>query len=529
MKSRRFKKGFTLVELLVVIAILAVLAGVSVIAYFGFTSQARTSADEQAVTQMNIALEAQEAIDAPENVEEAKDVLEAAGFTVDDYVPLDKDNIFYYDKNEVRVLIFDQEEEKVTFPQELADLYSDVTDRQGFWFPLNDKTYVWDQISSDVTANDFKDAIVNADDTTLFKLTGDLKSYDASFAGDYGIKYFITNANGQANIDLGGHTWTIVPGLHVGGFTGAWAQNDITNKMPETSDVTISNGTIVIGSYQYGFTVNDGSSLTFDNCNIVTPSNANMIADYNQFNVADGGRLTITNCVVDGSQGTTTSVYLGGYRSEVNIFDSTLTSTEYGITSNASTHDSWDIRVKVLNSTITTTNGPAVLVNVPGSYTFESSKFTGAGHGVVIRGGNAVIKNSSIFESGKNLDTLDNWEISQLSATDDVFKDGLWIDGNGVQMGGLIVGDWAKAYDYDATCQLVNTEVHMDDTWADLPVVYLSQDSGNTTSLDYDDASTFFKGDTKLTAEDAVKVNSKTTDLPDGLTLGTILVKGATK
>lgn len=121
MKSRRFKKGFTLVELLVVIAILAVLAGVSVIGYLSFTSQARTSADEQAVTQMNIALEAQEAIDKPENVEEAKDVLEAAGFSVDDYVPLDKDNIFYYDNDEIRVLIFDQADKKVTFPQELAE------------------------------------------------------------------------------------------------------------------------------------------------------------------------------------------------------------------------------------------------------------------------------------------------------------------------------------------------------------------------------------------------------------------------
>lgn len=96
--KKKSKKGFTLVELLVVIAILAILATVSIVGYTSFIGKANQSVDEQAVTQMNVALEAQEAIGAPKNVEEAKVVLTEAGFNVDSYVPLNKDNIFYYDE-----------------------------------------------------------------------------------------------------------------------------------------------------------------------------------------------------------------------------------------------------------------------------------------------------------------------------------------------------------------------------------------------------------------------------------------------
>ena len=41
--KRSIKKGFTLVELVVVIAVIAILAGVSVGAYFGITNSARDS------------------------------------------------------------------------------------------------------------------------------------------------------------------------------------------------------------------------------------------------------------------------------------------------------------------------------------------------------------------------------------------------------------------------------------------------------------------------------------------------------
>ena len=45
--NKKLKKGFTLVELVVVIAVIAILAGVSVGAYFGITESANQSKADQ--------------------------------------------------------------------------------------------------------------------------------------------------------------------------------------------------------------------------------------------------------------------------------------------------------------------------------------------------------------------------------------------------------------------------------------------------------------------------------------------------
>ena len=56
-KNNLFKKGFTLVELVVVIAVIAILAAVSVGAYFGVTEQAKRNRLEQEVKQVHTALQ----------------------------------------------------------------------------------------------------------------------------------------------------------------------------------------------------------------------------------------------------------------------------------------------------------------------------------------------------------------------------------------------------------------------------------------------------------------------------------------
>lgn len=55
---KKFKKGFTLVELVVVVAVIGVLAGVGVAVYAGITKNAKESADDQIITQLNTQLRA---------------------------------------------------------------------------------------------------------------------------------------------------------------------------------------------------------------------------------------------------------------------------------------------------------------------------------------------------------------------------------------------------------------------------------------------------------------------------------------
>ena len=110
------KKGFTLVELLVVIAILAILATVAVVGYTSFIEKANISADQQAVTQMNNLLRADE-IDKPTDIFSLFELLAGAGLDAEDYHPLSKNTRFYWDSDKNRVLYTDAND-VVMFPEE---------------------------------------------------------------------------------------------------------------------------------------------------------------------------------------------------------------------------------------------------------------------------------------------------------------------------------------------------------------------------------------------------------------------------
>lgn len=105
MKANK-RKGFTLVELLVVIAILAVLATVSVIGYLSFTNKAKESNDISLTTQMNLALQANEAVDGKaKTMTDALNVLSDAGLDVTKLTPTSQGYSYVYDSESGRMLL----------------------------------------------------------------------------------------------------------------------------------------------------------------------------------------------------------------------------------------------------------------------------------------------------------------------------------------------------------------------------------------------------------------------------------------
>lgn len=539
--KKKSKKGFTLVELLVVIAILAILATVSIVGYTSFIGKANQSVDEQAVTQMNVALEAQEAIGAPKNVEEAKVVLTEAGFNVDSYVPLNKDNIFYYDEAEVRVLIYNQEEQRVTFPKNLEEKYSNFIggNKSGTWYILNDKTYEWvyidELVDSNVSEKDkLAKSLLNLEETDILYLD---KDYTLSTnVVDNKVTYYSTIAaknNATVRVDLQGHKITLNSSMNcVGGDIfvddgSFWGKNENIKY-----NLIFSNGIIEVSSAKAAFTINNGSSLTLNNIKYSNSLSANVDDLKDSFKIMDNANLTLENCVIENTNGDTSTINLLGDSSQTNIFNSTLLATSYGITTNASGNQSWNVNVNIQNSKITTLEGPAVLVNVPGQYRFLNSTLEGNGHGVVIRGGDASFVNCTIKESGDNKELLSSvfidqngWEFSDTSVqieNSPFNPNGLWKEGNKLQFGGLVVGDWNNAYSYDSSCTLVNTSVYMNDKWTSLPIVYLSQDSEYKTTFKYDEKCKFYNNNQLVNSEESIKENSS-----GEITKGEIIIEAA--
>ena len=95
----KIKKAFTLVELVVVIAVIAILAGVSVGAYFGVTESAKVSADTQIVAQLNTAVSVYKVNKEINNEEDLKNIINStflADNSFEEFVPQSVNQGYHY-------------------------------------------------------------------------------------------------------------------------------------------------------------------------------------------------------------------------------------------------------------------------------------------------------------------------------------------------------------------------------------------------------------------------------------------------
>lgn len=196
--------------------------------------------------------------------------------------------------------------------------------------------------------------------------------------------------------------------------------------------------------------------------------------------VLDGATLTIKDVEYNS---TLTSLGVQGKNSTVNVTGSTVTSKDaFVIGTNASvkgedgtgTHG---VIINVTGSTLKSdyidadSGSVTVFFNVPGNLNIEDSTIYGVQNAVMVRGGTAVIKNSTLTTA------------EQIAAgSEDKFTNENWGNGNEVPYAALLVGDRnTKAYNYSAFVTLVNTEIKSGN--AEVPTVYIWQDDNKSASL----------------------------------------------
>ena len=236
-----------------------------------------------------------------------------------------------------------------------------------------------------------------------------------------------------------------------------------------------TNAPIVIGQ--------NFSSGNYGAVNNVTIKNGTLIAA--GLLVLDGATLTIEDVEYNSKL---TSLGVQGKNSTVNVTGSTVTSKDaFVIGTNASekgkdgtgTHG---VIINVTGSTLKSdfidadSGSVTVFFNVPGNLNIEDSKIYGVQNAVMVRGGTAVIKNSTLTTA------------EQIAAgSEDKFTNENWGNGNEVPYAALLVGDRNNtAYNYSAFVTLVNTEIKSGN--AEVPTVYIWQDDNKSASLiaDYD-------------------------------------------
>ncbi len=212
-------------------------------------------------------------------------------------------------------------------------------------------------------------------------------------------------------------------------------------------------------------------SLTLKNGNIefsgLGASNASIMMN-------DGGKLTLDNVNLTSSG---VGVYPKG-PAEITVTDSVMNCpNSYCVSTNASTPYNYNSRIHLQNSEF---NGKSpILINVPCELIMDNCTVNGEMHGVIVRGGTAVLNNCTI-----NNVAADN-------SLHDYFDTRNWGQGNTLNLAGITIGnkvaDSSTSYQYPSNVTLNNTTV----TSTCHPTIYIwgNNTEANGVTLNYDAAS----------------------------------------
>lgn len=218
------------------------------------------------------------------------------------------------------------------------------------------------------------------------------------------------------------------------------------------------------------FTVKDGGKLLLKGGDLEITANAanNAVIFVEKDSTLDMDGVTLnTNGY---------GVFPRGNAAAVNIKNSAINSSDsIPVGTNAATEDNYDVVINVENSELVGASG--MLVNIPCTVNIKDSVISGSMHGLIARGGNITVENSTISNTAEDGD-LANY-----------FNNRNWGDGNTVNLAGLTIGNkGGNAYQYPANVTLIDTKVTSTGYY---PTVYMYGNSTeeNCATLTYDNES----------------------------------------
>lgn len=218
-----------------------------------------------------------------------------------------------------------------------------------------------------------------------------------------------------ADIDLNGQE------LKIGGTTPIVLNNN--------KSISLKDGTLVLDNQngrRVGIAIYEGGSLELNDVNMTA---------YDVSMVVDRGTNNAT----------------------VDIIDSVITSTDnYVLSTNAGDPETGaNVVINIKNSTLITqiSDSTAVLMNIPGTLNIEDSHLEANRQGLIVRCGNATVKNSTVKSNATtNMIQQNNW---------DYYDSNKWKSGNEVPVAAVVVGnrgaEGAISYPHDATLTSINS------------------------------------------------------------------------
>ena len=450
MINKKRRLGFTIVELVIVIAVIAILAAILIPTFVNITKKANLSADMVAVKEMNTILAAEEITDGkPATVVDAQEVLKSNG--INDFTPMSSNNVFYWVASDNRVLLWDNETSKVTYPEELVKKYKDATSILKDWSRLDEYGFIEVTPTEGQTIGEALNvAVKNAKDGAYIKLPENSEMNIGMYAYYWGASY-LKKQGGTGKtltIDLNGGKLVSNEELVLNGTNYGYYEIQV----PSGGTLTLTNGSVDItteGSTYAAFSPTTGSTLVLKNINMKTNGAA---------------------------------VFPEGTASEIVIEDSVIEGGAYGVGTNRA--ESHNISINIKNSSISASS--AVFINTASDTHISNSTITGVVHGIALRAGVISVENSTIIttdtEPGNFLYNNFAYELN---------FNGYWQVGNKIPAGTIVLGDYhnGNTYSGDAICTLNNTKLQTSNTNILPEVLLAAYDSSKVVSLNYDETS----------------------------------------
>lgn len=223
------------------------------------------------------------------------------------------------------------------------------------------------------------------------------------------------------------------------------------------------------------------SEITFKN-GTISAQNLNL-TNNDLMAVGENGTIILDNVTLNtnGSGIGTEQTKNGGH---IIIRNSEIQAVAYALSTNATLPVSQNVKIEITGSTLKSDS--PLLINIPCDITIEDCTIEGTWHGMILRGGTANIKNSTI--------TL-NWiDADDAEFVSTYFETNPWGSGNMVNSAALTIGNKVNtptSYQYPSVITIENTTVQSTGDYSDsFPAMYVwanaNPDYGVTITYDAD-------------------------------------------
>ena len=279
--------------------------------------------------------------------------------------------------------------------------------------------------------------VVNSN-ALYFKLTNNISDLDTPFP---------ISTREETHIDLNGYNISTSKDA-----LKETSNNVTTNLMGEGVILDLFNGSTTKSKIEYNFTNDNSQNNT------------------SAFLVKEGASLILNNISLSGRE---TGITCVGDASKIEIINSDVEGYNLGISTNASTSENYNPTIIVKDgSTISSVDGSAVLMNVPGTLTIENSTLTGQDQVLFARAGTTTISNSNIIlKEEPSVTSAENyWQ--------DPYYNKIWGSGNSAIRAGILVGNKeTTGYDSDKVVTLNSVTFKDESKYLNHPLLcgYLSE------------------------------------------------------